>query len=34
MAANYLNRNTQANGDHEVHASGCTFMPEKTIGFI
>lgn len=22
-----LNRNAQANGDHEVHASGCVFTP-------
>lgn len=23
----YVNKNAQANGDHEVHADGCTFMP-------
>lgn len=22
-----LNRNAQANGDHEVHVSGCSFAP-------
>ncbi len=28
MAAYYVNKNAQANGDHEVHTTGCTFMPE------
>jgi len=23
----YVNTNAQANGDHEVHVTGCTFMP-------
>lgn len=23
----YVNRNAQANGDHEVHKFGCRFMP-------
>lgn len=23
----YVNKNTQVNGDHEVHKAGCTFMP-------
>jgi hypothetical protein len=23
----YVNKNAQANGDHEVHRSGCSFMP-------
>ena len=23
----YVNQNGQANGDHEVHRSGCSFMP-------
>ncbi len=23
----YVNKNVQANGDHEVHVTGCTFMP-------
>ena len=25
----YLNKNAQANGDHEVHAEGCVFLPHK-----
>lgn len=24
----YVNQNTQANGDHEVHKASCSFMPE------
>lgn len=27
MARYYVNKNAQNNGDHEVHRSGCTFMP-------
>ncbi|HYW08658.1 MAG TPA: hypothetical protein VE913_16980 [Longimicrobium sp.] len=27
MAKYYVNNNVQANGDHEVHVAGCTFMP-------
>jgi hypothetical protein len=27
MAAYYVNRNAQPNGDHEVHEQGCSFMP-------
>lgn len=27
MAYHYVNKNAQANGDHEVHVSGCSFMP-------
>ncbi len=27
MNAYYVNKNPQANGDHEVHKEGCTFMP-------
>ena len=23
----YVNNNAQANGDHEVHKKGCTYMP-------
>lgn len=23
----YVNKNAQPNGDHEVHKSGCSFMP-------
>jgi hypothetical protein len=28
MAYYYVNRNAQSNGDHEVHTTGCSFMPE------
>lgn len=27
MASYHLNMNEQANGDHEVHREGCSFMP-------
>lgn len=27
MATYYVNKNAQNNGDHEVHKSGCNFMP-------
>lgn len=27
MARYYVNKNAQANGDHEVHTTGCSFMP-------
>ncbi|TIU90036.1 MAG: hypothetical protein E5V74_06040 [Mesorhizobium sp.] len=27
MASYYVNMNEQANGDHEVHRHGCSFMP-------
>lgn len=27
MANYYVNKNAQANGDHEVHRSGCSYMP-------
>lgn len=23
----YVNKNSQSNGDHEVHKDGCSFMP-------
>lgn len=29
MNTYYVNRNAQTNGDHEVHVSGCTFMPHE-----
>jgi hypothetical protein len=29
MAHYYVNKNAQNNGDHEVHKSGCTFMPNE-----
>lgn len=25
----YVNKNAQANGDHEVHKSDCSFLPDK-----
>lgn len=27
MASYYVNKNAQSNGDHEVHKSGCSHMP-------
>lgn len=27
MAIYYVNKNAQSNGDHEVHKSGCEYMP-------
>lgn len=27
MPSYYVNKNAQLNGDHEVHVSGCIFMP-------
>ncbi len=27
MIKYYVNKNQQANGDHEVHSLGCVFMP-------
>lgn len=27
MARYYVNKNAQANGDHEVHRDGCSHMP-------
>lgn len=29
MAAYYVNKNAQDNGDHEVHKSGCDWMPNS-----
>lgn len=29
MADYYVNSNQQANGDHEVHKAGCSWMPDK-----
>jgi len=29
MANYYVNKNSQSNGDHEVHKSGCKHMPEE-----
>lgn len=28
MASYYVNRNAQSNGDHEVHTTGCSYMPQ------
>lgn len=30
MARYYVNNNSQSNGDHEVHVSGCNHMPSDT----
>ena len=27
MKSYYVNQNAQSNGDHKVHAEGCTYMP-------
>lgn len=27
MASYYVNQNEQSNGDHEVHTTGCSYMP-------
>ena len=29
MASYYVNKSAQSNGDHEVHKSGCNFMPNE-----
>ncbi|MCD2461730.1 hypothetical protein ACHHZ9_25195, partial [Enterobacter cloacae complex sp. 2024EL-00232] len=29
MALYYVNTNKQANGDNEVHVSGCTYLPSE-----
>lgn len=29
MANYYVNKNAQANGDHEVHETGCSYMPAR-----
>lgn len=29
MSHYYVNKNAQANGDHEVHTTGCSFMPNE-----
>ncbi len=28
MARYYVNMNAQSNGDHEVHATGCSWLPQ------
>lgn len=30
MATYYVNNNAQSNGDHEVHKTGCVYMPSST----
>lgn len=30
MARYYVNKNAQANGDHEVHRQGCSYMPGES----
>ncbi|BAX79765.1 hypothetical protein [Labilibaculum antarcticum] len=38
MASYYVNKNAQANGDHEVHESGCSYLPNpenrKDLGYF
>lgn len=34
MAQYYVNRNAQANGDHEVHTSSCVFYRHLTTVLI
>ena len=29
MALYYMNKHAQSNGDHEVHRTGCAWMPNK-----
>jgi len=29
MDSYYVNKNAQLNGDHEVHKSGCQYMPDE-----
>ncbi|WP_299752354.1 hypothetical protein [uncultured Tateyamaria sp.] len=28
MASYYVNKNQQSNGDHEVHTTGCSWLPQ------
>ncbi len=28
MARYYVNKNAQSNGDHEVHTTGCAWLPD------
>jgi len=30
MPSYYVNKNAQSNGDHEVHSSGCSHMPDQS----
>lgn len=29
MSRYYVNKNAQGNGDHEVHTTGCSYMPNE-----
>ena len=29
MPRYYVNRNAQASGDHEVHQTGCSYLPDE-----
>jgi len=29
MSSYYINKNQQANGDHEVHVTGCAYLPSE-----
>ena len=29
MSAYYVNKNSQSNGDHEIHVLGCSYFPKK-----
>lgn len=29
MARYYVNKNAQPNGDHEVHTTGCSWLPDR-----
>lgn len=33
MSSYYVNKNAQSNGDHEVHTTGCSWMPEPSNRF-
>lgn len=30
MATYYVNKNAQSNGDHEVHKSNCSWLPDES----
>ena len=30
MAIYYVNKNAQSTGEHEVHKSGCSYMPDSS----
>ncbi len=33
MTSYYVNRNAQSNGDHEVHRTGCSYLPQPQNRF-